>query len=221
MSSIHGGVSFIPSLACLWIPRWLLAVIMTLCFLIHIQWEIVFILVVPGRMLRMSKRNCNRGERLNLALLKQKVGELFICWDELLERHCRKLVGDRDWEIGTLFWWLHFKEMAPRLVRKTFLSCRRFTSWRSRERIYSGKSFKAKKREEKAKQKQKQQTKNPKKTRRKNSKKRRSGAWSHEACLKFSEAEGTVKAVLVKRCSDWTNWGHRPTLSHSLPVGLP
>lgn len=93
MSSIHSGVSFIPSLACLWIPRWLLAAIMTLCFLIRIQWEIVFILVVPGRMPRMSKKKCNRGERLNSALLKQKIGEFFNYWDDLLERHCRKLVG--------------------------------------------------------------------------------------------------------------------------------
>lgn len=70
------------------------------------------------------------------------------CWLALLT--VRLLPSHRDWgQDLCLSWWLHFKEMAPGFIRKTFLGCGRFT--KDRERIYNGKSFKVKKREKKRK----------------------------------------------------------------------
>lgn len=93
------------------------------------------------------------------------------------------LPSHRDWERGlSLPWWLLFKGMAPSSLRKMLLGYKvgkrledLYTFRKGRERVYNCKFSKV------------------------NAlRKRRSGDYSQqEICLKFSQAERSVKAILV------------------------
>lgn len=100
---------------------------------------------------------------------------VFVVWSLLQFINIRLLTSHRDCEKGALSLWLYCKRMAPSSLCKTFPGCRRFTSLRDKERIYSCKFS-----EEKALRNE------------------RSGANSQEeSSLNFSCVEGNLKILLV------------------------
>lgn len=105
----------------------------------------------------------------------------------------------RDWELGVLSsLMLTFQRDGSQVVRKTSLGCRGSTSPRGRERMYNCKYSTV------------------------NALKKREVRFPESWILSKGEcqAEGNVKAAVVKSHSDWTSLDRSPPLDHSVHAGL-